>query len=114
MEQKNSRFYSQIYELVRQIPEGKVSTYGHIAKMLNKEGAARQIGYALSRAGSTHPPVPAHRVVNSKGVLSAKHAFAGPTLMQELLESEGLTIKDDKVVDFQKVIWRPTDDSIIP
>lgn len=108
MEKNRQDFYKAVYDIVRQIPEGRVSTYGDIAKMLNKEGAARQIGYALSRARVAHPPVPAHRVVNGKGVLSAKQAFASPTLMQELLENEGVRVKDDKVLNFHKICWRAT------
>ncbi|SEM28991.1 methylated-DNA-protein-cysteine methyltransferase related protein [bacterium A37T11] len=99
-------FCRQVYEVVRHIPEGRVTSYGAIAKVLGLERGSRMVGYALRGCGSVHPPVPAHRVVNSNGVLSAKAAFGG-SLMQQLLENEGLIIVNDRVNDFKTVFWDP-------
>jgi len=104
---ESSSFYEHVYALVRLIPEGRVTSYGAIAKALDKEGAARQVGYAMANAGKAMPPVPAHRVLNSKGELSAKAAFGHPTLMQQLLENEGVVIENDRVVNLKSVFWDP-------
>lgn len=109
---EDTSFYESIYALVRLIPEGRVSSYGAIAKALGKEGAARQVGYAMAHAGKATPPVPAHRVLNSKGELSAKAAFGHPMLMQELLENEGITVEQDRVVHFKSVFWDPSTELI--
>lgn len=106
---RSDAFYEQVYQLVRKIPEGRVTTYGDIAKALCKEGAARQVGYALARSSSVSPPVPAHRVVNRMGVLTAKESFQTPWLMQELLVNEGIMIEDERVKDFELKRWRPSD-----
>jgi methylated-DNA-protein-cysteine methyltransferase-like protein len=100
-------FYECVYALVRQIPEGRVTSYGAIARALGREGAARMVGYAMGNAGKADPPVPAHRVLNSKGQLSAKAAFGHPTLMQQLLENEGITVENDRVVNFKTIYWDP-------
>lgn len=100
-------FYDQVFELVRLIPEGRVSSYGAIAKSLGAGGSARMVGYAMSNAGAAHPPVPAHRVVNSSGLLTGKFHFKTPELMQELLEAEGITVKNDKVQHFRTLFWDP-------
>ena len=100
-------FYDQVFELVRLIPKGRVSSYGAIAKSLGSGGTARMVGYAMSNAGTTHPPVPAHRVVNSSGLLTGKFHFETPEMMQELLEAEGVVVKNDKVQDFKKLLWNP-------
>lgn len=100
-------FYDQVFELVRLIPKGRVSSYGAIAKSLGAGGSARMVGYAMSNAGAAHPPVPAHRVVNSSGLLTGKFHFKTPELMQELLEAEGITVKNDKVQNFKALLWNP-------
>ena len=98
-------YYQKVYALVRKIPKGKVSTYGDIAEYLGTKGAARLVGYAMNNAHSVSPFVPAHRVVNRNGLLTGKHHFGSPTMMQELLESEGITVIDDQIQDFEKVRW---------
>lgn len=100
-------FYDQVFELVRLIPKGRVSSYGAIAKSLGAGGSARMVGYAMSNAGTAHPPIPAHRVVNSSGLLTGKFHFKTPELMQELLEAEGIKVKNDKVQNFKALLWNP-------
>lgn len=100
-------FYEKVFELARQVPKGKVTTYGAIAEAAGIRLSARMVGWAMHAAGKVKPPVPAHRIVNRNGMLSAKHQFATPTLMQELLEQEGIKIKDDKILNFKDVLWIP-------
>ncbi|WP_316810617.1 MGMT family protein [Pedobacter heparinus] len=100
-------FYDQVFELVRLVPKGRVTSYGAIAKSLGAGGSARMVGYAMSNAGLAHPRVPAHRVVNSSGLLTGKFHFNPPELMQELLKQEGIVVKDDKVQNFKKLFWDP-------
>ena len=100
-------FYEQVFEVARLIPKGRVSSYGAIAKALGAGGSARMVGYAMSNAGIAHPKVPAHRVVNSSGLLTGKFHFSPPELMQQLLEQEGIKVEKDKVKDFKKVFWDP-------
>lgn len=106
----DASFYDQVFELVRLIPKGRVSSYGAIAKSLGAGGSARMVGYAMSNAGSAELPVPAHRVVNSSGLLTGKFHFNPPELMQELLEQEGIKVKDDKVQNFKKHFWNPLEE----
>ena len=101
-----SNFFEDVYEVARLIPKGKVASYGSIASYLGLKSSARMVGWAMHGAGA-YPDVPAHRVVNRNGVLSGKHHFATPTRMQELLESEGLKIIDDKIQDFDAHFWDP-------
>ena len=105
----DSSFYDQVFELVRLIPRGRVSSYGAIAKSLGAGGSARMVGYAMRHAGLADVPVPAHRVVNSAGLLTGKFHFETPERMEELLLEEGVEVKNDKVVDFKKVFWNPMD-----
>ena len=100
-------FYDQVFELVRLIPKGRVTSYGAIAKSLGSGGSARMVGYAMSNAGLSHPPVPAHRVVNSTGLLTGKCHFSPPELMEELLHAEGIVVVDNKIKDFKVVFWDP-------
>jgi len=100
-------FYDAVYDVVRLIPKGRVTSYGAIAKSIGAGGSARMVGYAMNHAHVAHPPVPAHRVVNSSGLLTGKFHFGTPTLMQELLEQEGIQVKEDKVQDFKKLFWDP-------
>ena len=100
-------FYDQVFELVRLIPEGRVTSYGAIARSLGSGGSARMVGYAMSNAGLSHPPVPAHRVVNSTGLLTGKFHFSPPELMEELLQAEGIVVVDNKIKNFKVVFWDP-------
>lgn len=100
-------FFPRVYELVRQIPKGRVTSYGALAEASGLRITARMVGWAMYAAHTAKPPIPAHRVVNSSGVLSGKDHFATPTLMQELLEQEGIIIKKDKIQDFKTVFWDP-------
>lgn len=99
--------YNAIYEVVRHIPKGRVTSYGAIAAAIGLRSGARLVGYAMNLAHNITPKVPAHRVVNSSGLLTGKFHFATVDRMQQLLEKEGITIKNDKVVDFQNVFWDP-------
>ncbi len=92
--------------MVRAIPEGRVTSYGAIARALGRPGNARRVGHAMRNAHEAYPPVPAHRVLNSSGMLTAKAAFGG-TLMQQLLENEGVIVENDRVRNFKRVFWEP-------
>ena len=105
MENKSS-FYSRVYEIVKLVPVGRITTYGYIAKYLGTASGARMVGYAMNVSHSDSE-IPAHRVVNRNGILTGKHHFDGVNLMQELLESEGIVVKNDKIVDFEKILWDP-------
>src|ERR1700748_2100665 len=99
-------FYDNVYDVARQIPAGRVTSYGAIASYLGTKGSSRMVGYAMQAAGTAKPPVPAHRVVNRQGLLTAKFHFGGDT-MQRLLEAEGVEVKDDQVQNFKTVFWDP-------
>lgn len=101
-------FYDQVYEVVRLIPSGRVTSYGAIASYLGTRGSARMVGYAMNAAHSVFPPVPAQRVVNRNGLLTGKFHFGSENLMQQLLENEGVRIENDKVLDFKKIFWDPS------
>ena len=100
-------FFLQVYQVVRLIPKGRVTSYGAIAAYLGAKGSARVVGYAMNAAHGQKPPVPAHRVVNRNGMLSGKHHFATPFLMQELLEKEKIVVENDMIREFKKVFWDP-------
>jgi methylated-DNA-protein-cysteine methyltransferase-like protein len=102
-----SEFYQNVYDLVRQIPPGRVCSYGLIARYLGSGKSSRLVGWAMNASHSQWPPVPAHRVVNRLGMLSGKAHFQTPFLMQELLEKEGVQIANDQVQDFEKRLWDP-------
>ena len=99
-------FFQRVYKVVRTIPVGRVTTYGLIAKKLGSASSARTVGWALN-ACHNDSSIPAHRVVNRNGLLSGKHHFKGFDLMKQLLENEGIEVKDDKVVDFNIKLWNP-------
>jgi len=103
-------FYDQVFEIARLVPKGRVTSYGAIAKGLGAGGSARMVGYAMSNAGIAHPKVPAHRVVNSSGLLTGKFHFSPPELMQELLEQEGIVVVNDKIKNFKSVFWNPLEE----
>jgi len=103
MEEKN--FFDKVYEVAKQIPYGRVTSYGAIAKHLGAARSARKVGWAMNN--SLAKDVPAHRVVNRVGVLTGKHHFDGSNIMQQLLENEGIPVKENQIVDFQKYFWDP-------
>lgn len=99
-------FFDKVYEVASLIPYGKVTSYGAIARYLGAAGSARMVGWAMNGAGK-FPEVPAHRVVNRKGLLTGKHHFQGINLMQQLLESEGIEVIDNQIQNFEKHFWDP-------
>jgi len=99
-------FFQKVFRVVRLIPEGRVTTYGHIARFLGTGQSARVVGYAMN-ASHNDRTVPAHRVVNRVGLLTGKHFFDGTTLMRDLLESEGIVVVEDKIQDFSSRVWDP-------
>src|SRR6187549_831146 len=101
-ENKLESFFEQVYAVARLVPKGRVTSYGAIAKYLGTAKSSRMVGWAMNGAGSVKPKVPAHRVVNRIGLLTGKHHFGSPTRMQELLEKEGVKVKNDQVKDFKK------------
>jgi len=105
MKPETLTFFDKVYEVARCIPHGRVTSYGAIAKYLGAAKSARMVGYAMN--GSHGKDVPAHRVVNRKGLLTGKHHFEGTNLMQQLLESEGITVKDNQIQNFEQVFWDP-------
>ncbi|MGB4398285.1 MAG: MGMT family protein [Daejeonella sp.] len=100
-------FYQQVYQVVRLIPEGRMSSYGAIASYLGTKGSARMVGYAMNAAHTAFPSVPAHRVLNRNGLLTGKFHFGTPSMMQQLLENEGVEVIDDKVKNFKTLFWDP-------
>lgn len=106
LKSNNDNFFERVYEIVRQIPEGKVTSYGAIAKALGAARSARMVGWAMN-ASHNLEDVPAHRVVNRIGMLSGKHHFDGTNLMQQLLENEGIKVIDNQIIDFDKHFWEP-------
>jgi methylated-DNA-protein-cysteine methyltransferase-like protein len=105
MPSESSNFFDKVYDVAKQIPYGRVTSYGAIANYLGAAKSARMVGYAMN--GSVGKDVPAHRVVNRKGLLTGKHHFDGTNLMQQLLESEGIKVFDNQIQDFEKVFWDP-------
>jgi methylated-DNA-protein-cysteine methyltransferase-like protein len=104
---KDESFFELVFEVTRQIPKGRVTSYGAIAAALGTKLSARMVGWAMNSSFRVRPKVPAHRVVNRNGMLSGKMHFAYPEQMQELLEKEGIKIVDDKIQDFEKKFWDP-------
>ncbi|GGZ85103.1 MGMT family protein [Algibacter mikhailovii] len=106
MKPETLNFFDKVYEVARRIPYGRVTSYGAIAKYLGAPRSARMVGYAMNN--SHDKDVPAHRVVNRKGLLTGKHHFDGTNLMQQLLESEGVTVVENQIQDLEKIFWNPT------
>ena len=104
---KKESIYNAIFDLVRCIPKGRVSSYGAIAAAIGAASGARMVGYAMNNCAGVKPKVPAHRVVNRNGLLTGKHHFSPPEKMQQLLEKEGVKVKEDKVIDFDTKFWDP-------
>ena len=107
MKPETLNFFDKVYLVARLSPYGRVTSYGAIAKYLGAARSARMVGYAMN--GSHSKDVPAHRVVNRKGLLTGKHHFDGTNLMQQLLESEGITVIDNQIEDFDKLFWDPSE-----
>jgi methylated-DNA-protein-cysteine methyltransferase-like protein len=103
----HTSFFEKVYDVARQVPYGRVTTYGDIAQFLGTGKSARMVGWAMNACRLATPPVPAHRIINRLGMLTGKHHFENPDIMQQLLESEGITVKNDKVVDFKTLRWIP-------
>lgn len=107
MSKEEMTYYEKVFHVARLIPEGSVTNYGAIAHFLGTGLSARMVGYAMNKSHLAIPPVPAHRVVNRNGLLTGKHHFGDPGLMQELLENEGHEIKNDQVIGFKEFFWDP-------
>lgn len=107
---KKEDFFDLVWQVVRLIPKGRVSSYGAIAKFLGTGSSARTVGWAMNASHHAELPVPAHRVVNRLGILSGKHHFPNPNAMQNALEKEGIKVQDDKIQDFEKLFWNPAEE----
>ena len=107
-ERNKESIYDAIYDVVRAIPNGRVSSYGAVAASIGAASGARVVGYAMNNCAGIKPKVPAHRVVNRNGMLTGKHHFSPPELMQQLLEKEGVKVRDNQVVDFARLFWDPS------
>ena len=104
---KTKDFFQNVFDVVRLIPKGRVTSYGAIAKYIGTGGSSRMVGWAMNASHSVKPKVPAHRVVNRNGMLTGKAHFETPTKMQELLEKEKIKVQNETVVDFDKLFWNP-------
>ena len=104
---KEYSFFKDVHEVVRQIPKGRVSSYGAIARYLGTGLSARMVGWAMNAAHQVQPPVPAHRVVNRNGILTGKAHFSPPSLMEALLKKEKIIVKEDKIIGFDELFWDP-------
>ncbi len=104
---KDINFFEEVWAVVRLIPKGRVTSYGAIAKYLGAANSSRMVGWAMNAAHGVKPKVPAQRVVNRNGLLTGKHHFGAPDIMQKLLEKEGVNVENDKVVNFKQLFWDP-------
>ncbi|MDQ6815477.1 MAG: MGMT family protein [Bacteroidota bacterium] len=104
---KHYSFFQDVWDVVRLIPLGRVTTYGAIAVYLGAKSSARMVGWAMNASFTVQPKVPAQRVVNRNGMLSGKAHFRTPTLMEELLQKEGIMIREDRIINFEEVFWDP-------
>jgi methylated-DNA-protein-cysteine methyltransferase-like protein len=100
-------FFDQVYQVARLIPFGRITSYGAIAAYLGSKGSSRMVGWAMNASHHQKEFVPAHRVVNRSGILTGKHHFQGSNVMQELLQSEGIEVVDNRIVGFEKLFWDP-------
>lgn len=105
---ETASFFEDVFDVVRQIPRGRVTSYGAIAQYLGTRLSARMVGWAMNASHIAKPPVPAQRVVNRNGMLSGRHHFPTPTRMEEMLKKEGIIVKDDVIIDFKKIFWDPS------
>ncbi len=113
LSEKNKNYFTNVYEVVRLIPKGRASSYGAIAAYLGSKSGARMVGWAMNASHVQKNKVPAHRVVNRNGLLSGKMHFATPTLMQELLQKEGIDVVNNKIKNFEKVFWDPAKELLL-
>ncbi len=107
MKKAKESFFDDVYEVVKLIPKGRVTSYGAIAKYLGAAKSSRMVGYAMNSCHQVDATIPAHRVVNRNGLLTGKHHFSDPNLMEDLLKIEGVEIKQDKIINFEKFFWDP-------
>jgi len=107
---REENFFELVFEVARQIPKGRVTSYGAIAAALGTKSSARMVGWAMNGAHQVRPKVPAHRVVNRLGILSGKHHFNPPGMMEKLLKQEGIKVKNDQVQDFKTLFWDPVEE----
>jgi methylated-DNA-protein-cysteine methyltransferase-like protein len=105
-------FFIKVFDVVKLVPHGRITSYGAIARYIGAPGASRMVGWAMNSCHTYDETIPAHRVVNSIGLLTGKHHFRHPDLMQQLLESEGIKVDNNKVVDFEKLFWDPSSELI--
>src|SRR4051812_29314855 len=110
---KEYSFFEDVYGVVRQIPKGRVTSYGAIANYLGTKLSARMVGWAMNAAHAAKPKVPAHRVVNRNGMLTGKPHFSSPTLMEELLAKEKIKVENDTIINFKTLFWDPAIELII-
>lgn len=106
----NEGFFQRVYKVVLQVPSGRVTTYGAIARYLGSPGAARMVGWAMNQSHQHTEFIPAHRVVNRHGLLTGKHHFDGSQLMQEMLENEGAIIEDNRILNMSEMFWDPLEE----
>jgi methylated-DNA-protein-cysteine methyltransferase related protein len=104
---ENDNFFEKVYQVTRLVPQGRVTTYGSIARYIGAPGASRMVGWALNNSHTYNEFIPAHRVVNRNGMLTGKHHFRHPELMQQLLEAEGIMVENDRILDFENKYWDP-------
>ncbi|MBE7174508.1 MAG: MGMT family protein [Williamsia sp.] len=109
---REESFFEQVYAIARQIPYGRVTSYGAIAAALGTKLSARMVGWAMNGSHLADPPVPAHRVVNRNGMLSGRHHFETPDQMQQLLEEEGVVVENDAVKEFKTLFWDPAGETV--
>lgn len=107
---REENFFALVFEVARQIPKGRVTSYGAIAACLGTKSSARMVGWAMNGCHLVKPKVPAHRVVNRNGMLTGKHHFIPPGMMEKLLKKEGIKVKNDQVIDFDKHFWNPAEE----
>ncbi len=103
----DTSFFTKVFDVVKHIPFGRVTSYGSIANYLGSRGSARMVGWAMNASFSATEAIPAHRVVNRNGMLTGKHHFGNPDIMQQLLENEGAIIENDKIKNFKEMFWDP-------
>lgn len=103
----DTSFFTKVFEVVKYIPYGRVTSYGSIANYLGSRGSARMVGWAMNASHSATESIPAHRVVNRNGMLTGKHHFGNPDIMQQLLENEGAIVENDKIKNFKEMFWDP-------
>jgi len=107
VQENKESFFEKVHDVARMIPYGRVTSYGAIAAYLGARSSSRMVGWAMNQSHHAQLNIPAHRVVNRNGMLTGKHHFGGPNVMQELLESEGIAVENERIIDFKKYFWDP-------